>query len=577
MALGLLALTTSVSAKTYIIHINSQQTFDELSEKLKTALGPQGLGRKDLFGMRPVNLPKVLGTQALALEAYKHLNMLAVEASEADAEKLAKEKFVSFIESEQIMALPPAPRSRALSQNESFVPGRRPVNGEKPWGIDAVKAPGAWAQGIKGEGVRVLVLDTGIDKDHPDIKNRFEEGKNFVLRRAQNSGPQNRFNSTLFGDPSEQIEPWVDVAYDYFDLNGHGTHCAGTILGEEDNNGVVGVAPQARLLSGRVCGKFGCTLSGIVNGLNWAIEKSVDVVSMSLGGPLNSRSQETALNSVDAANIVVVAASGNSAMEAGFDNRISYPANSPAAVAVGAINEKRERALFSQWGPELDVVGPGVDVESSVPQGSGRASRVKLPLEGLLTEVPSTSFIGAPAADAATSGDLINCGLGKAADFNGLNLTGKIALMMRGEIAFTEKVQNAIRAGAAGAMIYNNTEGLMSGSLSEDGTEVRIPVVMIEKIQGERLAEELHQGRGQSIEMQIYKTDYAVFSGTSMATPHVAGVVALLRAAKPNASNAEIKEVLKSTAQRLENPVDRNEFGSGLVNAEAGVQALLAQ
>lgn len=557
IGLGLLG-TTNLFAKTYILHINSAQTFERISQSLKES-------KRNALSTKL----QLLGTDADVLESLRHLNMLVINAEPADFAKLKAHGEVSFIEEDQILPLP----SPLPINGRRAMPGDFQEEGERPWGLQAVRAQAAWQQGIQGEGVRVMVLDTGIDRDHADIRGRFEAGQNFVIRRpAVQLGLFGNGPNVLAQEPEE---PWTPVPYEYFDLNGHGTHCAGTILGEEDNQGVVGVAPRARLLAGRVCGKFGCTLTGIVNGLNWAIEQAVDVVSMSLGGPMPSRAQQDAIEAAERADIVVVAATGNGGMERSNDNRISYPAAYPSVVAVGAVDNRSQRAAFSQWGAELDVVGPGVDVKSSVPTGSGRGSLVRLPINGQLTEVPSASFIGVPVR-ASARGELVNCGLGTTADFNGLQLAGRFCLIARGQIAFTEKVQNAIRAGAGGAVIYNNVAGLMSGSLSEDGSEVAIPVVMIEQSQGERLVADLRNAP-QTVEVQTFATNYATFSGTSMATPHVAGVTALIRGANPQANAAQVREILRSTSQPLTNPTGRNEFGAGLVNAEAGVRQALQQ
>ncbi len=559
-------------AKTYIVHLRSPSTFQKAADSLVEALRTQTLASKDLLGNRRLDLPTLLGSSAKTLNALKHLNMVVIEASDEDFQGLSQDPEVNFIEADTSIPVPRPPMGPSDSSVLDVAVGSSGTNGEKPWGIDAVKANGAWDLGYKGQGVRVLVLDTGIDKDHPDIKNRFEEGRNFVTTRPPLPGL--RLGSTIFADPSElltQDDANVNVPYDYFDQNGHGTHCSGTILGEQDDKGVVGVAPQAKLLMGRVCGKFGCAGTSIVSGLNWAVSKGVDVVSMSLGGPNNSRSQQEAIDAVDHAGIVVVAASGNDSAE-----KVSFPAASPSVIAVGAVDSSLKRASFSNYGPELAIVGPGVDVQSSVPMGSGRAANVQILVNNVQTEIPSTSFLGAPAISQPLNAVLVPAGLGKPADFTGLQLSGKIALIQRGEITFAEKVKNAIAAGAAGAVIYNNTDGLMSGALTEDGTEIAIPVVMIEKVQGDRLAAAIQHGQAQSLSLNIYKTNYASFSGTSMATPHLAGVVALIRGANHSLNTKQVRHVLTSTAQHLgdANP-QHNEYGAGLVNAEAAVRAAI--
>jgi serine protease len=237
-------------------------------------------------------------------------------------------------------------------------------------------------------------------------------------------------------------------------------------------------------------------------------------------------------------------------------------------VAVGAIDSSLTKAKFSQWGPELALVAPGVDVVSSVPTGSGREAKVELNQR----EVLSTSFTGSPEITSALSNDLVVSGLGKPENF-GPAVKGKFALIRRGEIPFADKVKNAIAAGAAGAVIYNNEPGLMNGSLTQDGSTVAIPVVMIEQSSGLQAEALIMQGMGVRATLQTMATDYAAFAGTSMATPHVAGVVALMKTVNKSLTPAQVKNILKVTATAPATPSTQNEYGAGILNAEKAVQA----
>jgi len=561
-----MALQVSAQAERYIVQLRSPTQFralhDATARSLHMRAGARGmLGNEDLSSM-----PQLLHTNARTVRTFANLRMAVVEGSAADAEALRANADILFVEADRMLALPRPP----LPLRNGSRPG---VARAMPWGIRSVRAPEAWAlggTGSQGDGARVLVLDTGVDRDHPAIKNRFEEGKNFVVRIAE-EGEEGEptpdalrgifFQAPAAGGAAAATPP---PPYEYFDQNGHGTHTSGTVAGELD----IGVAPKARLLMGRVCGKFGCPTSSIISGLNWAITKSVDVVSMSLGGPQNSRSQEAAMVAVDQANIVAVAATGNDGSAV-----VSFPAASSTAIAVGATDNTNTRASFSQYGPELDIVGPGVDVESAVPQGSGRASLVKVDVGGTVTAVPSMSFVGSPKIASPLTSDLVFAGLGKEPDFAGIVVTGKLALITRGDIPFADKVKNAINHGALGVVIFNNAPGIISGALTQDGSEVSIPVVMIEQSHGERLRDSLAQGHSESTTMQVYGTDYAAFAGTSMATPHVAGVVALVRAANKSLTTLQVRELVKSSATAIQNPGTANEYGAGLVNAEAAVQA----
>jgi serine protease len=465
------------------------------------------------------------------------LNMAVVSSDDKTViADLSRDLSIDYIEEEQFFAAPP--------QMSTGTGGAKKVSRKSeeviPWGIRAIGADRAWAR-TKGQGARVVILDTGIDKDHPDLKDRFEQGKNFIIKSQDFS---------------------VTPAYDFFDQIGHGTHVAGTIAGAQNGIGVIGVAPEARVLAGRVCGKFGCSTISIVQGINWAIEQKVDAVNMSLGGPMTQRSQRDAVNAANASGVVIVAASGNDGK-----NVVSFPAAEDNALAVGAIDATLLHAAFSNWGPELDIAAPGVDVLSSVPTGTGRESQVSIAEVG--AKLPSTSFVGAPLT-AMVSGDLAFAGLGKPEDFAGFT-AGKIALIARGEITFADKVKNAITARAKGVVVYNNTTGLISGALTQDGTEVAIPVVMIEQAQGEaaKLALASHTV---SASLSITAADYAAFQGTSMASPHVAGVVALIRSANKNLSPEQVRNLIKKTATPAHEADPENKYGAGIINAALAVE-----
>lgn len=417
-----------------------------------------------------------------------------------------------------------------------------------PWGILAVHAGSAWVDSQAGANARVLVLDTGIDAGHQDLMANFEQGKNF----------------------SENEDGEVDAA-DFMDQEGHGTHVAGTIAAAyNQKTGFTGVAPSAKILMGRVCGKVGCSSIAVFEGINWGIEQNVDVISMSLGGPFGSANHEMAVTAAESAGITVVAASGN-----GGTPQVSYPAAFSNVYAVGAIDIDLKKTNFSQWGPELDITAPGAAVVSSVPRGSGRESIVKITIAGVTREVKSSAFSGTKLVPSPVINSLVLAGLGKIEDFETINVTGKFALISRGEISFTEKVKNARTRGAAGAVIFNNAPGLMQGSLGEDETEMDFPVVMIEQTEGQTLLAALSQGNLATAEISNVPSDYAMFDGTSMATPHVAGVVALMKSANKKLTPAQVKMILSTTALPL-GPNTENEYGAGNVQADKAVAAALA-
>lgn len=195
---------------------------------------------------------------------------------------------------------------------------------------------------VRGAGVRVAVLDTGVDRFHEDLSGgAIEDGNDFT-------GSQ----------------------YGWSDFQGHGTHCAGVIAARDNDVGIVGVAPESTLLIGKVLGDDGSgTLEGIAAGIDWAVSKGVDVISMSLGGdgPISGVIR-TAIDAAIASGAIVVVAAGNSGMPSyPPKSNVGSPGNYNPCVTVGACDQNLVVATFSSRGPEIDVVAPGVDIVSCIP------------------------------------------------------------------------------------------------------------------------------------------------------------------------------------------------------------------
>lgn len=402
---------------------------------------------------------------------------------------------------------------------------------ETPWGVKAVRAPEAWDRSTQGDGVKVAIIDTGIDRDHGSLKANFAAGKNFA-----------------------ELDEQKD--YDYFDSYGHGTHVAGTIAADGSYRKLVGVAPKARIYSARVCSQGGCAYSDIYAGVDWGIENHVDVMNLSLGGPQDSMGQQV-FNRAKQAGVTVIAAAGNESA-----SEVSYPAGFDDVLAVGAVDSTLVKADFSNYGKGLDVVAPGVNVVSSVPKGTGAYSSMTAKVDNKSSEVAHSLMKQSLPTSPTLEGELVFAGLGKPAELDAAKVKGKIALIQRGEISFYEKAINAKNAGALGAIVFNNVDGALNGTLN---TDLDFAVFGISKATGEQM----QKGKWMISAMVYSKDDFAYYAGTSMASPHVAGVAALVKGANPNLTPDQIFEILKSTATDLKN---KNYYGYGLVNAEAAVQ-----
>lgn len=201
---------------------------------------------------------------------------------------------------------------------------------ETPWGIARVKAPAAWGT-TRGKGVKLVVIDTGIDMTHPELSGILKGGWNAISTAAT-------FN----------------------DDNGHGTHCSGTIAAKDDDAGVVGVAPQIDLYGVKVLDENGSgTFDDVIAGMLWAVENKMEVASMSLGANSGNQALADAVEAMRKAGVILIAAAGNSG------GSVGYPAAYPGAIAVAASDSRDKLASFSSRGPSVAVIAPGVGVKST--------------------------------------------------------------------------------------------------------------------------------------------------------------------------------------------------------------------
>ncbi|KKX31548.1 S8 family serine peptidase [Rhizobium sp. LC145] len=219
---------------------------------------------------------------------------------------------------------------------------------DSTWGIAAV---GAHETSLTGEGIKIAVLDTGIDLKHPDFAERTIVTQSFVAGETVN------------------------------DQQGHGTHCAGTAAGKAVDPGVprYGVAPDASLFVGKILNNRGFGTEGdIINGMNWAIGQKCEVISMSVGGPVRPGERHSLLYerigklALRNGSLIVAAAGNESNRSLGFIAPVASPANAPSILAVGAVDGALDVASFSSGGVnpeggEVDIAAPGVGIFSSVP------------------------------------------------------------------------------------------------------------------------------------------------------------------------------------------------------------------
>jgi len=216
---------------------------------------------------------------------------------------------------------------------------------DNSWGVKHIGAGVVHDSGNMGTGVKVAIIDTGIDYTHSDLDDNYVEGYDFV-------------NSD----------------YDPMDDNGHGTHVAGTVAAEDDSLGVVGVAPEAHLYALKVLDATGAGYwSDVIAAIEWSMDPNadgdtldrMDVINMSLGGTGTS-DVEAACQAAYDAGILLVAAAGNSGNPPGKGDNISDPAGYASVIAVAATNQNDKRASWSSTGPDLELSAPGVDINSTL-------------------------------------------------------------------------------------------------------------------------------------------------------------------------------------------------------------------
>lgn len=222
------------------------------------------------------------------------------------------------------------------------------------WGLQAIRAN---ISGLTGRGVKIAVLDTGVDTDHPDLVGCIDETASFVL--------------------GETVE----------DTHGHGTHCIGTAAGPANpqQGPRYGVATEARVLAGKVLNSVGDGTDGqILAGMEWAMARGARVISLSLGGPVQLGelfpfTYEVLAERAQERGTVIVAAAGNSSLRPGFVAPVEVPANCPSILAVGSLDKALRTASTScgglnGQGGEVNIAAPGKFVHSAAP-GGGYATK----------------------------------------------------------------------------------------------------------------------------------------------------------------------------------------------------------
>ncbi|QIH76431.1 S8 family serine peptidase [Macrococcoides canis] len=518
------------------------------------------------------------------------INAEAMTVDAKDIEKIAQIEDVALVEKDDVIQLDPSEMHASKQQDVAKDTMGDELNLKLIPSITHLKVDKVWELGNKGEGVKVGVIDTGIDYNHPDLKDVYKGGRNYVGGGDYNT--RRNADDPYETKPEERPDrlPEVDESgSEYYTT--HGTHVAGTIAAQGKNEfGMYGVAPNVDLYAYRVLGAYGRgSTSWIVGGIEDAVKDDMDIINLSLGNssPEENQANSMAVNNAMLLGVTANVATGNSGPER---STLGGPATSPLGIGVGNTTLPEER----------------IDVD------------LKLGEDTKNYKLMAYEFGVNPETTLNDTYELVNVpGLGKKEDFAQVDVKDKVALVERGEIAFVEKIKNAKEAGAKAIIIYNSETGSNSPGPVDIfvGTSFDyIPTVDMDRTQGLALKSKLEQGkvmidftnfnvtttpgdevndsssRGPSLPNFDIKPDvsapgtnilstvpsfaagdnyskaYAQYTGTSMATPHISGVSALLKELHPQWTPFDIKSALSNTAKHLDkSKYDVFSQGAGLV------------
>jgi len=406
-----------------------------------------------------------------------------------------------------------------------------------------VQATAVWTT-TRGLGVNVAVIDSGIDMLHPDLATAFAGGFNEV-------------------DPTKPPQ----------DDHGHGSHVAGIIAATDNNVGTVGVAPAVRLWAVKVLDAEGSGKDeNLIAALDWVIarKKAIGgpwVANLSIGAQGATNAMAEAVQRAIDAKVILVAASGNNGRE-----KLLYPAIYDGVISVGAVDATNQVASFSNYGLGLSIVAPGVEIPSTFLRNKFTLAEVEAPLQ-ILGGFPVS---GSPMETVLAP--FINCGFGRIQDIPS-DVEGKICVIERSPsgpeaLPFGEKARNAKDAGAVGVIIYNDDDvarpDITRWHLQTDDEYAFPLTIAMNYADAVKL---LYGPPGLITESYRYR-EYGPMSGTSMATPHVTGVVALLLSLAPNANVAQIESAIQQTATDIDVRGWDYKTSWGLINAYAAARYL---
>ncbi len=582
-------------AKVAVIEEATNGNSLSISEAEQNAREAQETFKNDLESIYKEDLSENKNVFKIKLKYNSSLNGVSMELPANKVKSLLKSKVVKAIWPNQVIKVEPP------TKTESNTEAKKIANEVFP-GINQLHD-----EGFTGKGIKVGVIDTGIDYNHPDLTDAYKG-----YRAQKGVDPKSISPSAVKGwDFVDNDADPMETTYDDWKKSGlaetdpltgstfyteHGTHVSGIIAGNGKNNAdyaVTGVAPDADLYVYRVLGEFGSgSTESVLGGIDKSVADGMDVINLSLGNSSNDPEniESIAVNNAVLSGVTAVVAAGNAGDRS---YTLGAPGASALAITVGANDTKTEIATSKgtfhgtvDVKADMKLLGKGFGDNEESLSGSNYS----------IVQVPNS---------------------GTEADYKSIDVKGKIALVNRGVIALVDKIKFAKNHGAIAVILVNNVPGegfiptylgssyglVPTFSMSyEQGSELTSKLDTTSLFSFDEMGKVVDEGsklasfssRGPAritydIKPEVTAPGVAVFStvpsymhgadqvgkyeyaydnlsGTSMATPNVAGVAALLLQANPNLTPAQIKETLMNTADPLNGNYSVFETGAGQVD-----------
>ncbi|MHA2171031.1 MAG: S8 family serine peptidase [Candidatus Kariarchaeaceae archaeon] len=426
------------------------------------------------------------------------------------------------------------------------------------WNVNNVNAPRAWELTTGTPEAIVAIIDTGVDYNHPELNSSIWTNEDEIPNNGIDDDTNGYVDDTIGWDfVDNDNDPYDKIGYSA----GHGTHVAGTIAAPFNDYGLVGIAPDVSIMPLRVIGEsidFSYQES-VSNAIQYAVDNGAKVISMSLEFSPDAAFYN-ALESAKNNDVILVAAAGN-----GNTNVISYPASDGSVIAVAAVDKNNIRAGFSNFGPVIDITAPGVNVNSTT--NSDYATSVALEINGIRTlaydvrnsKTTDTSPIEGDIIYLEANGNYVG------------DLSGKIPLVTRvvNDTLNQEIIANVSSQGAIGVIFADFTTSYVRPIVLNSKSIV--PAVSIFTNIAKVLIEELMGNETLIASLNVRQTNFQLWSGTSMATPHVSAAAALMYSLNSSLTDEEVKFILERSATDLGEKGWDQFFGNGLLDIQAAL------